>query len=336
VTEVITDAAATAAPPPNPSPDRPARGAPLPTIDPALLVLQDDKSSHLYNKRLETMQQSPKWASFCASVEKFGVVQPVLVRRDGDQLQLIAGHRRTVAARLVNESRKAAGKPPIKVPYVLQKANDVRAGLVASLENEQREANTPLQTAHNAQALLQMGASDEEAALALGISEVYLKSFLLPLLDLDDSVQDDIKAGVVADLAMVPAAGLSREDQKAVLAEEKAKAKAAGKKGGKVSTVAIKAAIAKKKAETKAAPRRGPRRGPRTVNATTVANRPSIKETKAAYLGAQVWVAEPTLYKLGPSTTVEQVVAELVGHITGEIESELFDFLVQIGSAPRK
>lgn len=291
------------------------------TLDPLEVRLQDDKSKNLYNIRLQGMLESPKWPGFLASVRRFGVQTPIIVRRDGDTFELLAGHRRTIAARLVNEELVAAGaKTLIRLPYTVRRTSDKDGMLVGALENAQREDNTPLQQAYLAQKLLELGATDEDAALALGVSEIYLKAHLLKLLETDDSIQADVEAGVIPAAAAVPLAGLPREEQRAIVAEEKAKAKA---KGGKVKGKDIKAAaaVAKKK--------RGAQ-GPRKTNASTVAARPGIKEMQQAFVGALAWAAEPGLLKGKESK--EQAVAELLGAVTGEGGRELFDFLVGLGS----
>lgn len=65
-----------------------------------------------------------------SSIRERGVLQPVIVRRQGDQIQLVAGERRLSAARLAGLKR---------VPVVFVEANDDQAYELAIIENAQRQ-----------------------------------------------------------------------------------------------------------------------------------------------------------------------------------------------------
>jgi ParB family chromosome partitioning protein len=72
------------------------------------------------------------------SIEKHGILQPIVVRRKGDRYQLIMGERRLRAARI-------AGKTSI--PAIVREATDADSLKYALMENLQREDLNPLEEA---------------------------------------------------------------------------------------------------------------------------------------------------------------------------------------------
>jgi ParB family chromosome partitioning protein len=61
--------------------------------------------------------------SLAASIAALGVIQPLLVRKDGDGYEIMAGRRRYLAAKKLD----ASGTPDVdRLPCVLLEAGDVR------------------------------------------------------------------------------------------------------------------------------------------------------------------------------------------------------------------
>ena len=79
-----------------------------------------------------------------ASIKKHGVLQPVVVRRDGSRYQLVVGERRFRASKL-------AGKAT--VPAILRRIDDDNSLKFALLENLQREDLNPIEEARGYVAL---------------------------------------------------------------------------------------------------------------------------------------------------------------------------------------
>lgn len=69
------------------------------------------------------------------SIKQEGLLQPILIRPDGDGYKLVAGHRRYTAA-------KAAGLT--EIPALIRELDDDEAKAAAFDENEQREDMTPM------------------------------------------------------------------------------------------------------------------------------------------------------------------------------------------------
>lgn len=114
------------------------------------------------------------------SMAQVGLLQPILLARDGDRLRIVAGHRRYLAAQFLGW----AGIPAIIAD------TDTQTALAKSLhENLFREDLTPLDEARLVAALVRdQGRTIEEAARILRHSEAWARS-RLALLDYPEALQ---------------------------------------------------------------------------------------------------------------------------------------------------
>ncbi len=95
-----------------------------------------------------------------ASIRKHGVLQPVVVRRDGDRYQLVIGERRYRAS-------KMAGKA--NIPSIVRSVSDDESLKFALMENLQREDLNPIEEARGCRTLkVRYGLSDREIGEILG------------------------------------------------------------------------------------------------------------------------------------------------------------------------
>lgn len=121
-----------------------------------------------------------------ASVKASGVIQPVIVRRDGAGYQLIAGERRWRAARLAGLER---------IPALVREATDAQSLELALIENLLREDLNPMEAAEAYQKLLaQFGWTQEELAQRIGKDRTSVANSLR-LLRLPEEIQADLRAG---------------------------------------------------------------------------------------------------------------------------------------------
>lgn len=125
-------------------------------------------------------------AELAESIASVGLVQPLIVRRQGDSYELIAGERRWRAS-------QQAGLE--KVPVIVRETGDAESLELALIENINREDLNPIDTAR-AYALLQddFGVTQEILAKKLGRSRSAVAN-TLRLLDLPDEVQDLLETG---------------------------------------------------------------------------------------------------------------------------------------------
>jgi ParB family chromosome partitioning protein len=119
-------------------------------------------------------------AELAASIRSKGVLQPVLLRRDGAGFQLIAGERRLRAARRAGLS---------SVPAIVRQVNDREVLELALIENEQRVDLSPIESARSyARILAEFSLSQVELADVLGRDRSTVSN-LLRILRLPDRVQ---------------------------------------------------------------------------------------------------------------------------------------------------
>lgn len=135
-----------------------------------------------------------------ASVKEHGVLQPLLVRPDGDSYELIAGERRLRAA-------TAAGLT--KVPVIVMNATDGDSLELALIENLQRENLNPLEEAEGYRELaVEFNLTQEEIADRMGKARASVTNALRLL-----TLPEEVKAMLADDR-------LSRGHAKALLGLE--------------------------------------------------------------------------------------------------------------------
>ena len=121
-----------------------------------------------------------------ASIKASGIIQPVVVRRQGTGYQLIVGERRWRAAR-------QAGL--LRIPAVVREASDAQSLELALVENLLREDLNPMEEAEAYHKLLaQFGWIQEELAQRVGRDRSSIAN-CLRLLKLPGPIQADLRAG---------------------------------------------------------------------------------------------------------------------------------------------
>jgi ParB family chromosome partitioning protein len=117
------------------------------------------------------------------SIKEDGVLQPIVVRRNGERYQLIMGERRLRAAKL-------AGVP--KVPAIVKDVKDVDSLRLALVENIQREDLNAVEVAHAYRALVaSFGLTQSDLAKLIGRDRSSVAN-TLRLLNLPEEVQQMI------------------------------------------------------------------------------------------------------------------------------------------------
>jgi ParB family chromosome partitioning protein len=125
-------------------------------------------------------------ASLAESIREVGVLQPVLVRQQGDAFELIAGERRWRAARRVGLQT---------IPAIVRHADDAAMLQQAIVENVQREQLNPLEEAAAYQQLIEdFDLTHDEVAERVGKSRATITN-MLRLLQLPPSIQRYVKDG---------------------------------------------------------------------------------------------------------------------------------------------
>ena len=117
------------------------------------------------------------------SIQRHGVLQPVVVRRAGDRYELVVGERRWRATR-------AAGLQTI--PAVVKDVDERDLLEIALVENVQRHDLNPIELAHAFRALAENGATQEVIGERVGLDRSTVANSLR-LLDLPREFQQDIE-----------------------------------------------------------------------------------------------------------------------------------------------
>ena len=116
-----------------------------------------------------------------ASIKEYGIVQPIIVKKSVSGYELVAGERRTKAARL-------AGLKTI--PAIIKEFNDQEMMEIALIENIQRENLNPIEEAISYENIIKLrGYTQEEFAKKFGKSRSHVTN-LLGLLSLSEKVKE--------------------------------------------------------------------------------------------------------------------------------------------------
>jgi len=120
------------------------------------------------------------------SIQNYGVLQPILVRKQGDTYEIIAGERRFRAAKLAGLT---------KIPSLIKDLDNKKMGEVALIENLQREDLNIMEEARAYQRLMQeFSMTQEMVAETIGKSRPKIAN-TLRLLKLSPKVQNMISEG---------------------------------------------------------------------------------------------------------------------------------------------
>ncbi len=141
-----------------------------------------DIRSNPYQPRKTFNESSLK--ELADSIKEYGIIEPIIVKKSVKGYELIAGERRTKAAKL-------AGLETI--PAVIKDFNDQEMMEIALIENIQREDLNPIDEAFAYQKIIELSKmTQEEFAKKFGKSRSYVTN-MLGLLNLPENVKELVK-----------------------------------------------------------------------------------------------------------------------------------------------
>lgn len=145
-----------------------------------------------------------KIGELAESIRKYGVIQPIIVRRVGDKYEIIAGERRYKASVLAGLS---------EMPAIINNLNDKDSSEIALIENVQRENLTPIEEAISYKKILDMGyLTQDNLASKLGISQSAVAN-KLRLLNLTEDVQEALLENKISERHARSLLKLKNEDE---------------------------------------------------------------------------------------------------------------------------
>ena len=117
------------------------------------------------------------------SLKEHGVIEPIIVKKSIKGYEIVAGERRTRAAKLAGMK---------KIPAIIREFNDEQMMEIALIENIQRENLNPIEEAKAYDMILKTnGLTQEELAKKFGKSRSHITN-MLGLITLPDFVQNKI------------------------------------------------------------------------------------------------------------------------------------------------
>ena len=124
------------------------------------------------------------------SIKEHGIIQPLVVTRQGTDFELIAGERRWRSAKLIGLK---------EVPVIIREEQEQKKLELALIENLQREDLNPLETAFAYQRLIaEFNITQEEAAHKVGKARSSVAN-ALRLLTLPVAAQEALAAGKITE-----------------------------------------------------------------------------------------------------------------------------------------
>lgn len=123
------------------------------------------------------------------SVREHGVIQPIIVVKNGDMYRIVAGERRWRAA-------KKAGLS--EIPVVIRDYSDKEIAQISLIENLQRENLNPIEEALGYRALIdKYGMTQEEVSRTIGKSRSSIANSIR-LLSLDENIRQRLISGEIS------------------------------------------------------------------------------------------------------------------------------------------
>jgi len=215
-------------------------------IDPELVTMPT--SGPLFDERTAW----PVNENLVANIRFRGQLVPIIVRKNGTTVEVIAGRQRLKAILEINRQAKERGEMPMKIKCTLEKGTDAENYGIMISENEIRRDDDPMTKAAKAKRLLQYGMTAQQIAVTFGV-KVRAVDEWLSLTDVAPEVQAAIHAGEIAAGVGVALASLPRDQQAPKLAELQA--------SGQGKPVSVDCARRAVRARPGAVPRPKPRSG---------------------------------------------------------------------------
>lgn len=124
-----------------------------------------------------------------SSIKELGVIQPITVRKIGENFQLVSGERRFRASKLIGNKT---------IPAYIRTANDQEMLEMALVENIQRKNLDPIEVALSYQRLIEeIQLTQEELSVRVGKKRSTVTNYLR-LLKLDPILQTGIRDGFIS------------------------------------------------------------------------------------------------------------------------------------------
>ena len=161
--------------------------------------ISDEENDNIINLRISLIEPNKnqprkkfdddKLEALAESIKENGVIQPIIVVKNGDMYKIVAGERRWRAA-------KKAGLS--EIPSVIRNYTDQEVAQIALIENLQRENLNPIEEALGYKTLIdKFNMTQESVSSKLGKSRSAIANSIR-LLSLDEPIQSKLITGEIS------------------------------------------------------------------------------------------------------------------------------------------
>ena len=161
--------------------------------------ISDEENDNIINLRISLIEPNKnqprkkfddeKLEALAESIKENGVIQPIIVVKNGDMYKIVAGERRWRAA-------KKAGLS--EIPSVIRNYTDQEVAQIALIENLQRENLNPIEEALGYKTLIdKFNMTQESVSSKLGKSRSAIANWIR-LLSLDEPIQSKLITGEIS------------------------------------------------------------------------------------------------------------------------------------------
>lgn len=150
------------------------------------------------------------------NIMRLGVKETVIVTKDGDNVLVVDGRRRTLHAREANRRLREAGETQVTVPVMLERGSDAHLEEIAISLNTHRLQDSYMVNVDKAVRMLSRNNDEAVAALSFGVDVQTIVNWQ-KLAGVSKKVRAAIDQGIVAPTAAVKLADLSKDEQDAEL-----------------------------------------------------------------------------------------------------------------------
>lgn len=183
------------------------------------LTLVTDEENPLYDPRVDLPVSRP----MVESMKRYGVVEPIIVSKAGETkagvpvIEVVDGRQRVKAAAVASAELVADGKEELFIPAIPRRGDSKELAGV-SMASFIRRGEGPFEEARRVIVFMAMGHTEDEAAVAMGMSRSAIR-YRLQLLEASGEVKKAVAQGSLSIEDAAKVAKLPKSEQSAALEE---------------------------------------------------------------------------------------------------------------------